>query len=83
MNSKGNSGETVSKTFEERYNSPSVTLSSPPARQPQPPIPINITFVEPVNDFDVAEHVSNGTKSNITGTRKDYQIDITPSEVGM
>jgi len=47
------------------------------------PIPVTITFSEPVLDFVVGDIVvTNGTKSNFLGSERVYTLDITPTIAG-
>lgn len=63
---------------------PSVTLSSSaPVLQGKTnanPVPIAVTFSEPVTGFSLAAvTVANGTAGNLTGAGADYAFDVTPS----
>ncbi len=47
------------------------------------PIPVQITFSEAVTGFDIGDiTVSNGTKSNFSGSGTTYTLDVIPSAQG-
>jgi len=79
-------GNTAATTFsiESDRTAPTVTLSSTaPDPTEDAPIPITITFSEPVLNFVQGDlMVTNGTLSNFSGSGADYTADIDPSAPG-
>ncbi|HEX2934481.1 MAG TPA: Ig-like domain-containing protein [Bacteroidales bacterium] len=68
----------LSRTFDNV--SPSVTISSSASETTNvSPIPVTITFSEPVTGFDASDiTVTNGTKGTLSGSGSSYTINITP-----
>jgi hypothetical protein len=79
-------GNAASAILSRTYDSvaPTVTLASPAADvTAQSPIPVSVTFSEPVTGFTAADvAVSNGTVSNFSGSGASYTFDLVPSGVG-
>ena len=72
----------LSRTYDSQ--GPIVSLSSTAGNSTNSsPIPVTITFTEPVSDFVAGDiTVSNGTKGGLSGSGTSYTIDITPSGQG-
>jgi len=80
----GNGNEPAS--FSRVYDSegPGVTMAS---TAPEPtntsPIPVTVTFTEPVGDFEGADvTVTNGTVNNFSGSGTEYDFDLVPAGQG-
>jgi hypothetical protein len=81
----GNGDYTAGDLYTIDKTAPTVSMSSvAPDPTDTSPIPVTVTFSEPVTGFATEDITAgNGSVSNLSGSGADYGFDLTPSDEGL